>query len=318
VLLPPVVLPFDAEEFAGCTVADVLGDPQRFDRATLADPVEGTEYGVCKAMILRRADGEPWVNSFAHGRSVFELRYDATTIEAAIMAGTERAAADIVVRMLAHAEVNKTDEDHLIGLSAERAKVGKRPISQRLKDLRSTAKASRANEAQAAAAATSLPEIVVVQGLRHEAADAGIAAMHRANVPFYQRTGGLVRVCSTPARTSDGKEIAVPGVIPLPLPMLGRALNTSAVWRKSAAKGKRQRALTARMMLSKRWRPWPGIGRSRRSSASSGHRQCARTAACFAFRDMTHRQASTCTSLRQCRRSPNDRRGRTRRRHYRS
>jgi hypothetical protein len=236
-LLPPIVLPFDAEEFFGCTVADVLADPQRFDRATLADPIEDVEYGVGKATVLLKSNGEPWVHSFAHGKTSYTLRYDADTVERAILTGVEQAAADIAVRMLAQAEVNRTDEDRLIGLAAKRGKVGKRAISQRLKDLRSTAKAARANEAQAAAAATSLPEIVVVQGLRHEAADAGIAAMHAANVPFYQRAGGLVRVCSTPARTSDGKEIVVPGVIPVPSPMLGRALNTSAVWRKPGSEG---------------------------------------------------------------------------------
>ena len=98
----------------------------------------------------------------------------------AIMAGAERAAPDIAVRMLANAEVNKTDEDRLIGLVAKRAKVGKRAIGQRLKDLRNTAKATRINEARADTQ-SKLPEITVVQGLRHEAADAGIAAMHAAN-----------------------------------------------------------------------------------------------------------------------------------------
>ena len=48
-----VVLPFDAEEFAGCSVDDVLADPERFVGATLADPLEGVDYGMCKAMIMR-------------------------------------------------------------------------------------------------------------------------------------------------------------------------------------------------------------------------------------------------------------------------
>jgi hypothetical protein len=37
-LLPSVVLPFDDDEHAGCTVADVLVDPDKFVGATLADP----------------------------------------------------------------------------------------------------------------------------------------------------------------------------------------------------------------------------------------------------------------------------------------
>jgi putative DNA primase/helicase len=236
VLLPSIVLEFDAPEFAGCTVADVLSDPQRFDRATLADPNEGREYGVCKAMVMRRPDGTPWINSFAHGRTVYELRYDTASIEAAIQAGVEAAAADIAVRMLFQGEINRTDEDRLIAIAAKRAKVGKRAITSRLKDLR-TAQNAAAKNAARAAVATSLPEIDVIPGLRHEAADAGIAAMHAANVPFYQRAGGLVRVCSTRGRTSDGKDILVPGIVPVSQPMLGRALNTSALWQRPAKDG---------------------------------------------------------------------------------
>jgi hypothetical protein len=77
ILLPDVALPFDLPEFAGCTVTDVLADPERFVGATLADPLEGLEYGVCKARIMRRDDGSLWIHSFAHGRTVYELRYDA-------------------------------------------------------------------------------------------------------------------------------------------------------------------------------------------------------------------------------------------------
>ena len=86
VLLPDLELPFDDQEFAGCTVADVLADPDRFVGATLADPLEGTDYGPCKAKIMRRADGTPWINSFAHGRTVYELKYDFRAASDAIRA----------------------------------------------------------------------------------------------------------------------------------------------------------------------------------------------------------------------------------------
>src|SRR5690242_10739012 len=76
ILLPNVELPFDDQEFAGCAVADVLADPDRFEGATLADPLEGVEYGRCKARIMRRAHGTVWINSFAHGRTVYELKLD--------------------------------------------------------------------------------------------------------------------------------------------------------------------------------------------------------------------------------------------------
>jgi hypothetical protein len=53
-LLPDVVLPFDNEELTGCTVADVLADPERFVGATMADPNEGPDHGR-----LRRQDPAP-------------------------------------------------------------------------------------------------------------------------------------------------------------------------------------------------------------------------------------------------------------------
>jgi hypothetical protein len=88
-LLPNVVLPFDDEELSGRTVADVLADPERFEGATLADPLEGVDYGICKARIMRRADGTMWVHSFAHGRTTYELRLDARAVRSVERADPE-------------------------------------------------------------------------------------------------------------------------------------------------------------------------------------------------------------------------------------
>ena len=92
-LRPDVVLPFDDPELAGCTVGDVLADPERFEGETLADPLEGVAYGRCGAKIMRRADGTPWIHSFAHGRTIYELKYDAAAVRKAM----EKAAKDDVV-----------------------------------------------------------------------------------------------------------------------------------------------------------------------------------------------------------------------------
>ena len=78
-LRPDIELPFDDPELAGCTVGDVLADPERFEGETLADPLEGVAYGRCVAKIMRRADGTPWIHSFAHGRTIYELKHDATS-----------------------------------------------------------------------------------------------------------------------------------------------------------------------------------------------------------------------------------------------
>jgi hypothetical protein len=97
VLRPDIELPFDDPEFAGCTVADVLADPDRFVDQTLADPLEGVDYGPCKAKIMRRADGTPWIHSFAHGRTTYALKHDATSVRKAM----EKAAKDEVVATFA-------------------------------------------------------------------------------------------------------------------------------------------------------------------------------------------------------------------------
>jgi hypothetical protein len=90
ILHPGIELPFDEPNLAGKTVADVLADPDRFVGETLADPIEGIEYGRCKAMIMRRDNGPLWVHSFAHGGAQYELRLDF----AAAMKAIESAIAD--------------------------------------------------------------------------------------------------------------------------------------------------------------------------------------------------------------------------------
>ena len=68
----------DDPELAGKTVGDVLANPEFYEGETLADPLEGVAYGRCVAKIMRRADGIPWIHSFAHGRTIYELKLDAT------------------------------------------------------------------------------------------------------------------------------------------------------------------------------------------------------------------------------------------------
>jgi hypothetical protein len=65
---------FDDRELAGATVADVLAAPKTFIECTLADPVEGPAYGRGKAIVFRRKNGSIFINSFAHGGAVYELK----------------------------------------------------------------------------------------------------------------------------------------------------------------------------------------------------------------------------------------------------
>jgi hypothetical protein len=66
ILLPDVVLPWDDAEFTGCAVADILKDPARSVGATLADPLEGPDYGRCKARVMRRTEFTELLLDLAH------------------------------------------------------------------------------------------------------------------------------------------------------------------------------------------------------------------------------------------------------------
>jgi predicted P-loop ATPase len=70
VLTPHHVLEFSDKKLKGCTVGDVLDDPERFQNKSLADPIDGIDYGRTTAMVmLRRDNGYPWIKSFAHGEA---------------------------------------------------------------------------------------------------------------------------------------------------------------------------------------------------------------------------------------------------------
>jgi hypothetical protein len=148
ILLPDVVLEWDAEEHEGCTVGDVLADPGRFVGATLADPLEGIDYGRTKAKIMRRPDGSPWINSFAHGRTVYPLMFDARAAAAAISAVPSEQAADTFVRIATIADLDADQVETLRNQAAELAGVGKRSIDAKLKAVKKEHAARARQEAR--------------------------------------------------------------------------------------------------------------------------------------------------------------------------
>ena len=133
VLLPDVELVFDAPEFVGATVADVLKDPNRFLGATMADPLEGIAYGRCKAKLMERPDLSLFVNSFAHGHAVYDLKYDAATVRAAIEAASADDALHVLAEKQSKAELSDDEIQELKVLVRERSKVQLREISAVLK-----------------------------------------------------------------------------------------------------------------------------------------------------------------------------------------
>jgi hypothetical protein len=146
VLLPDLVLPFDDQDLAGSTVAEVLADPLKFEGATLADPLEGIEYGACKAKIMCRADGMPWIHSFAHGRTVYELKLDATAIRKAIAGASAETTVKTFVRLAATADLSDDEIEELRNQTAEQSGTGRRTISNMLKAAQQKRAAEQAQE----------------------------------------------------------------------------------------------------------------------------------------------------------------------------
>ena len=81
------------------------------------------------------------------------------------------------------------------------------------------------------------PTIRVFGGKRHEAANAGLAALEDADVQFYQRDKGLVRISRIKAKASDGSTVITPSVMAVNNTMLGRVLGQVARWQKIKATG---------------------------------------------------------------------------------
>jgi len=153
-LWPDIVLPFDDPELDGRTVGDVLANPEFYEGETLADPLEGVAYGPCVAKIMRRADGTPWIHSFAHGRTIYELKLDPTSVRKAM----EKAAKDDVVatftRLAAGADLDPVELAELRQLAKKLSGVGLRTIDDVLKSARQQQAAQNAEAARTRQAAS--------------------------------------------------------------------------------------------------------------------------------------------------------------------
>jgi hypothetical protein len=136
VLFPFWILPFDDPELEGKTVADVLANPAGFEGETLADPVEGPEYGPGKAIIMRRADGSVWINSFAHGGATYELRQDYAAVRAELEKTAKDDVVDTFVRLVLAADLTEAEIEQLKHLAASLSGVGVRALAATLKSAR--------------------------------------------------------------------------------------------------------------------------------------------------------------------------------------
>jgi hypothetical protein len=144
ILRPDVVLPFDDPELDGCTVGDVLDDPDRFDGKAMADPLEGPDYGRNCAKVMRRSNGEPWIHSFAHGRTIYHLKRDAAAVRKAMEQAPKAEVVKLFSRLVVGADLDPVELEELRQLAKELSDVGLRVINVAMK-------AAQAQHAQAAA-----------------------------------------------------------------------------------------------------------------------------------------------------------------------
>jgi putative DNA primase/helicase len=82
-----------------------------------------------------------------------------------------------------------------------------------------------------------IPTITVTSAeLRTQNADAGLAALAAAGVPFYRRGKTLVRIVRVKLKDAAGRDILVPGVVPVTVTVMLRELATVARWERFVRK----------------------------------------------------------------------------------
>jgi hypothetical protein len=140
-LYPDVELEFD--HLGIVTVGAVLADPDRYVGETLADPMEGIDYGRCKAKVMRGDDGNLFVHTFAHGDGYYFLRYDLKCAKAAFAQGPGSGTVDQAVAILAQAEIEADELDEFIRFVSKTVGAGIRPLRARIKKERAERKDSR-------------------------------------------------------------------------------------------------------------------------------------------------------------------------------
>jgi hypothetical protein len=139
VLFPDVELEFDHSGIV--TVGAVLAEPDRYAGETLADPMEGVDYGRCKAMVMRGNDGDLFIHSFAHGRSLYSLRHDLKSSKAAFEQVSDGGTVDHAMAILAQADIEADELDEFIRFVSKTVGVGIRPLRARIKKERAERKA---------------------------------------------------------------------------------------------------------------------------------------------------------------------------------
>jgi hypothetical protein len=139
VLYPDVELQFDHLDDL-VTVGAVMADPDRYVDETLADPIEGVDYGRCKAMVMSGDDGDLFIHSFAHGRGIYRLRHHLKSAKATLD-NIADCTVDDAIAILAQAELEDDEEDQFAKFVSEKSKTSIRAVRARIKKKRAERRA---------------------------------------------------------------------------------------------------------------------------------------------------------------------------------
>jgi hypothetical protein len=143
ILLPDFELTL--EDGTVVTVGDALANPGRFEGLTLADPIEGGDDRRI-AKIMRGAGGIPIIHSFAHGKAMYRLRYDAASLARAVEASQNPI--ETLTQMVIWAELDEIEMAKLIADQARQDGIGIKPTRAKVKAALEAHRRSMAKEAK--------------------------------------------------------------------------------------------------------------------------------------------------------------------------
>jgi hypothetical protein len=133
-LVPDHPLVFDDPAIGEVSVAEVLRNPPNFIGETLADPLEGVEYGRCKAKVMGAPESGLIIHSFAHGGALYRLKLDLPMVEAMLEKSTKERVISDFISAIDRAQLEAEDIERLKSEIAKKAGVGARIINKALKD----------------------------------------------------------------------------------------------------------------------------------------------------------------------------------------
>jgi hypothetical protein len=111
--------------------------------------LEGVAYGHCVAKVMRRADGTPWIHSFAHGRTIYELKLDASAVRKAMQQSVQDEVVATFTLGAAAADLDDVEKAELRQLAKTLSGIGLPVIDAALKSAQQHQTAQNAKAARA-------------------------------------------------------------------------------------------------------------------------------------------------------------------------